>query len=120
MAKKRQDDALTGSQVYRVVYSEWGAALDPDSGSPLTDRPPDQHKLILRRERKGRGGKTVTVVEGFQLTPKTLATLAKQLKAACGTGGTAKDNTIEIQGDHRQKIQDVLTQLGYSCKLSGG
>ena len=118
--KKRPDQGLAGSEVYRVVYSEWGSPVDPDSGAPLQDQAPEKHKLILQRERKGRGGKTVTVIRGFQLTPQSLTALAKQLKAACGTGGTAKEDSIEIQGDHRQKLAELLAKLGYPYKLSGG
>lgn len=119
-SKQRPDRPLAGSEVYRVVYSEWGSPVDPDSGAPLQDRAPEDHKLTLKRERKGRGGKTVTVISGFQLTPKSLTALAKRLKAACGTGGTAKQDTIEIQGDHRPKLAELLTQLGYPYRISGG
>jgi len=119
-SKQRPDQSLAGSEVYRVVYSEWGSPLDPDSGAPMQDQTPENHRLLLRRERKGRGGKTVTVISGFQLTPKSLTALAKRLKAACGTGGTAKEDTIEIQGDHRQKLAELLTQWGYPYKISGG
>jgi translation initiation factor 1 len=60
------------------------------------------------------------VITGFQTTPETLATLLKQLKAQCGTGGTVKDNEIEVQGDHKQKILEILVKLGYKAKISGG
>jgi translation initiation factor 1 len=118
--KQKSDSRLTGSGVDRIVYSEWGSPLDPESGAPLQDRPPQHHKLIVQRDRKGRGGKTVTVISGFQLTPATLDHLAKQLKTQCGSGGTAKETTIEIQGDHRDKVAEILRKLGYPVKLSGG
>jgi translation initiation factor 1 len=70
--------------------------------------------------RKGRGGKTVTLISGFQHRPDTLATLGKKLKAQCGTGGTVKDNTLEIQGDHADKLLTLLQQQGYTVKRSGG
>jgi len=66
----------------------------------------------------GRGAKTVTVISGFQAKPETLATLLKQLKTQC-SGGTVKEDTIEIQGDHSQIVQ-LLAQLGYKAKISGG
>jgi len=82
--------------------------------------PPQQQTAGILRERKGRGGKTVTVVHGLQLTPDDLKALAKDLKAACGTGGTVKDGDIEIQGDHREKVATRLRALGYKTKMVGG
>ena len=82
--------------------------------------PPQQQTAALYRERKGRGGKTVTVVRELQLTDDDLKSLARLLKQACGCGGTIKDNTIEIQGDHRQKIAEQLRSLGYKTKMVGG
>ena len=70
--------------------------------------------------RKGRGGKTVTLISGFQHKPETLKALAKKLKAQCGTGGTAKDDTIEIQGDHAATLLESLQKAGYTAKRSGG
>jgi translation initiation factor 1 len=104
----------------RVAYREFGSASTPATERATPDRPASQQTLRIQVERKGRGGKTVTVITGFQTNPETLATLLKQLKAQCGSGGTAKDGTIEIQGDHRQKLQQLLTQQGYAVKLSGG
>jgi translation initiation factor 1 len=74
----------------------------------------------VQTTRKGKGGKTVTVVSGFQSSPETLAQLLKQLKAKCGSGGTVKDDTLEIQGDHRQTLVQLLVTLGYPAKISGG
>jgi len=82
--------------------------------------PPNQQTAALLRDRKGRGGKTVTVIRDLQLNPDDLKALAKDLKQACGTGGTIKDATIEIQGDHREKIAARLRQLGYKTKMVGG
>lgn len=76
--------------------------------------------LKIQRETKGRGGKEVTVISGFILDADELKVLAKRLKASCGTGGSVKDGTIEIQGDHRNKLQQLLEQSGYKTKLSGG
>jgi translation initiation factor 1 len=76
--------------------------------------------LRVQASRKGRKGKTVTVISGFQAKPETLTKLLKQLKNQCGTGGTVKDDTLEIQGDHAQKLVELLTQLGYKAKISGG
>lgn len=75
---------------------------------------------MILREHKGRGGKTVTIVRGLILSPDDLKALAKQLKQACGTGGTVKEETIEIQGDHRVKVVETLRLIGYKTKMVGG
>jgi translation initiation factor 1 len=74
----------------------------------------------IRLEKKGRGGKTVTVILNLQLTAGDLKSLGKHLKRACGTGGTVKDGNIEIQGDHREKVAAALAELGYKSKFAGG
>ncbi len=76
--------------------------------------------LRVQRETKGRGGKNVTLVRGFALDAAALAALGKQLKAACGSGGTAIDGVIEVQGDHVATVTVALTKLGYAVKRSGG
>ena len=74
----------------------------------------------VRRETKGRGGKTVTTVSGVALASDALRDLAKELKQRCGTGGAVKDGVIEIQGDHRTPIVAALEERGYEVKLAGG
>jgi len=74
----------------------------------------------IAREAKGRGGKTVTVVRGLPLDEAALATMAKSLKAACGSGGTVKDGTVEVQGDHCEKVATLLTGQGFKVKRTGG
>ncbi len=102
----------------KIAYREFG---DEEPDNEITeDLPPNQHSLKIQVSRKGKGGKTVTIVSGFQVSLETLATLTKQLKNQCGTGGTSKETEIEIQGDHRQKLFEMLTKLGYKAKLSGG
>lgn len=76
--------------------------------------------IRVGRETKGRKGKGVTVVTGLSLAADDLKKLAKELKARCGSGGTVKDGTIEIQGDHRDLLVDELTKRGYAVKRSGG
>ncbi len=71
-------------------------------------------------QRKGRAGKTVTLVRGVPLAADALATLGKQLRSACGSGGTVKDGDIEIQGDHVDTVLARLAALGYTVKRSGG
>jgi len=74
----------------------------------------------ISRESKGRGGKTVTVVRGLATDVATLETMAKQIKAACGSGGTVKDGAVEVQGDHRDKIAALLIGQGHKVKRAGG
>ena len=74
----------------------------------------------VSRETKGRGGKAVTLVSGISLADKDLDALGKQLKAACGSGGTVKDGVIEVQGDHIDRIVAMLVAQGYKAKKSGG
>ncbi len=74
----------------------------------------------VSRETKGRGGKAVTAVKGMVLQTDALVALGKQLKAACGSGGTVKDGVIEIQGDHVEKVMAALRALGHTVKRAGG
>jgi translation initiation factor 1 len=72
------------------------------------------------RDRKGRGGKVVSVVKGLDASQERLDEIASTLKRLCGCGGTVADGNVEIQGDHREKIAAKLTELGYRVKLAGG
>ena len=102
----------------RLVYSTDSGRIKPSE----TPTPPvaTDGVIRIRRETKGRNGKGVTTVSGFSLSDDALKTLAKQLKQKCSTGGTVKDGTIEIQGDHREKLKAELEKLGYQVKLAGG
>lgn len=108
------------AQQNTIVYREFGGDNSAALERGVTDRPPQQQNLRIQASRKGRGGKTVTVISGFQHAPDQLTAIAKKLKAQCGTGGTVKDDTIEIQGDHKQTLLEILTKLGYKAKISGG
>jgi translation initiation factor 1 len=74
----------------------------------------------VSRQTKGRGGKSVTLVTGVALDSDALALLGKQLRTACGCGGTVKDGVIEVQGDHCEKVMEALKKQGYSPKRVGG
>jgi translation initiation factor 1 len=87
--------------------------------APLTTRQKNQ-PVIVGIERKGRGGKTVSIVTGVMSHPAGKEALLKLLKTRLGTGGTLKDDVIEIQGDRRDDIVAILTGLGYKAKKSGG
>lgn len=102
----------------RLVYSTDGGRI---SHKPTPDKSPAGDGIIrIRIETKGRKGKGVSVIWGFELDAGELKALASTLKQHCGTGGSVKDWTIEIQGDHRQKLKTKLESLGYSVKLAGG
>jgi translation initiation factor 1 len=81
---------------------------------------PQQQTVYLHRESSGRGGKAVSLVKNLVLSEEKLKALAKKLKQECGTGGTVKDGIIEIQGEHREKISQVLQKMGYKVKIAGG
>ncbi len=74
----------------------------------------------IRREVKGRRGKTVTAISGIPLPEDELRALAGDLKRRCGTGGSAKNGVIEIQGDQRDTLAQLLREQGYTVKLAGG
>jgi translation initiation factor 1 len=76
--------------------------------------------VYLHRESSGRGGKAVTLVKNLVLAADDLKALARKLKEACGTGGTIKEGVIEIQGEQRERIAEVLRKLGYKVKIAGG
>jgi translation initiation factor 1 len=116
MSSKKQ-----ASSKNHFAYQEFGT---PDNSAALeraiVELPPNQQNVRVQASKAGRKGKIVTVITGFQCKPETLTGLLKQLKTQCGSGGTVKENTLEIQGDHKQKILEILTQLGYKAKISGG
>ena len=88
--------------------------------APAKSLPPNQQTVYLHRESKGRGGKGVSLVKNLTLSEKDMKSLAKKLKQSCGSGGTVKNGMIEIQGEHRKKIAEVLERLGYKTKIAGG
>ena len=83
-------------------------------------RPPSDGVLRVSRETKGRAGKGVTLVRGLALDSLALTALGKQLKSACGSGGTVKDGVIEIQGDHCERVIAALKTQGHNAKQAGG
>jgi translation initiation factor 1 len=74
----------------------------------------------VRREKQGRGGKTVTTIAGVPLGPDALRELAAELKRRCGSGGTAKDGVIEIQGEHVETVMAEIAARGWRVKRAGG
>ena len=112
----------------RSVYSTETGRLCPKCGHPVNGCECKKSSHVTRgdgiirisRETKGRKGKGVTLISGFQGTEAELKVLGKRLKQLCGTGGTVKDGRIEIQGDLRHKIYQELDNAGYKVKLAGG
>ncbi|GHO93338.1 translation initiation factor [Reticulibacter mediterranei] len=116
----------------RIVYSTESGRVDtcPRCGqsykycrcNQLTTSSTKKSDGIVRvmRDRKQRGGKTVTVITGVIGSEAELIALGQQLKKLCGSGGTVKDSNIEIQGDHCEKVIAKLTSLGYKVKRAGG
>jgi translation initiation factor 1 len=116
----------------RLVYSTDGGRVStcPRCGKPYKQCRCDTQEqapakkgdgvVRIMRDRKQRGGKTVTVITGIPANADAIAALAQQLKKLCGSGGTVKDGVIEIQGDHCDKVQAKLTELGYKVKRAGG
>lgn len=104
-----------------VWSSEYGDLRKKEQNSATRKSlPPQQQTVYLHRESSGRGGKAVTLVKNLVLSSDDLKLLAKKLKQECGTGGTMKDNVIEMQGEQREKIAEILRKLGYKVKIAGG
>jgi translation initiation factor 1 len=111
------------SQVNGLVARLLGGRVvaDAELPAPAKKEPPKKvHTVKVSRETAGRRGKGVTVVSELPLTLDQIDALATTLKTRCGTGGTAKDGRIEIQGDHRDRITAELEKLGYKVKRAGG
>ena len=111
----------------RLVYSTDTAGRCPVCGWPQRDcqcsrgpvaKEPVPARIVakLRTEKKGRGGKTVTVVYGLPQNAEFLKELSQELKRACGTGGTIVEGGVELQGDLRERVRDVLVKRGYGVK----
>lgn len=111
-----------------LVYSTDAGRMCPGCRQPLAQCtckaaapvPAGDGVVRVQREVKGRGGKAVTLVRGLPLDATALAALGKQLKAACGSGGTVKDGVVEVQGDHVERVMALLAAQGYRVKRSGG
>ncbi|HWL62772.1 MAG TPA: stress response translation initiation inhibitor YciH [Steroidobacteraceae bacterium] len=100
---------------YRGVVME--KPVRQPAARPASAGPP---KIRVARETAGRGGKGVTVITGLPLRGEALEALAAQLKRSCGAGGAAREDRIEIQGEHRDRLVAELIRLGYDAKRAGG
>mgnify|MGYP006134198659 FL=1 len=97
---------------FKVLSDVDGKAKEEDT----TNLPANAQKLTVRKEKKGRGGKTVTVVEGYKGNPQTLETLCKKVKQQCGVGGSVDRKTFIIQGDKADQVVKILIKEGYNAK----
>lgn len=110
----------------RIVYSTGVGKICPRCGWPAkdctcssrqaTEAVPARIVAKLRMEKKGRGGKTVTVVYDLPKNAAFLKDLAQELKRACGTGGAVAGDTVELQGDLRARVREFLTEKGWTIK----
>jgi translation initiation factor 1 len=108
--KKRDGVVYSTSSDFQFTYSQ--------SETPAT-LPPNQQNLKVLLDKSMRAGKQVTLVTGFIGTAEDLEKLGKMLKSKCGVGGSVKDGEVLIQGDHRDKILQLLQKEGYKAKRSG-
>jgi translation initiation factor 1 len=119
-----QDKSTRGG----LVYSTDSGRMCPACRQPVAQcvcslkkaAPAGDGVVRVSRETKGRGGKAVTLVRGLALDEAALNSLGKQLRAACGSGGTVKDGVIEVQGDHCERVIGLLKAQGLSVKRAGG
>ncbi len=106
--------------VYSTEQPKPGKKKKPNNKPLQNNSPVGEQKLTVRLDRKGRRGKSVTVIDGLLLQQKKKEALLKQLKVQLGTGGVVKGNSIEIQGDHCSALMAALKKMGHSPKRSGG
>ncbi len=104
----------------KLVYSTESGKVQKESTKEQSSSPPQDGIIRLMRQTKGRKGKGVTLIDGLPLNTKELKNLAKVLKQKCGCGGAVKNGIIEIQGDHRDTLEQELVTRGYKVKRAGG
>ncbi|QGM80937.1 stress response translation initiation inhibitor YciH [Otariodibacter oris] len=101
-----------------LVYSTDGGRIKPEGEK---GRAPEGDGIVrIQRQTSGRKGKGVCVISGLSLDGKALVSLASELKRRTGCGGSIKNYTIEIQGDHRDMLKQILEEKGFNVKFSGG
>ena len=132
MKNKQTTGGLSGlANLGGLVYSTDAGRMCPDCRQPVAScsckaQAQAQHfskidgVVRVSLQTKGRGGKSVTLVKGLLLDAEGLAALAKQLRNACGSGGTVKDGVVEVQGDHVATVIAALQKQSYVVKRAGG
>lgn len=119
MAKNKLNMSKKSNPVGVVYSTSSDFQFSFDNDSEAKTLPNNQQNLKIMLDKKSRAGKQVTLITGFFGSNNDLETLAKKLKNQCGTGGSAKDNEIIIQGDNRDKILNYLIKEGYKAKKAG-
>ena len=97
-----------------IVYSTSEDYTAPTEEEEMISTPFNQQRPTIKLDKKHRGGKTVTLIEGLQMSSKDLEDFSKQLKTFCGGGGSAKNGEIIIQGDHREKVLQWFLKKGFT------
>ena len=118
----------SGKKSDGIVYSTEGGRMCPGCRQPIgqcacgkrPSAPVSDGVVRVSRETKGRNGKAVTVIRGLALDSAALVVLGGKLKTACGAGGTTKDGVIEVQGDHRERVIELLAGQGWIVRRAGG
>ncbi len=118
MAKKEKQDWKDRLNIVYSTNPDYN--YEKESEDKYETLSPNKQSLKVSLDRKKRKGKSVTLIEGFIGSEEDLKELAKTLKTKCGVGGSAKDGEIIIQGEFKQKVAEILNQLGYKTKIIGG
>jgi translation initiation factor 1 len=119
MAKKKMQKLDLNNFFIRNEQEEGFKVLQENNqknSENITSLPTNAQRLFVRKEKKGRGGKTVTIVEGYQGNPQTLEQLCKKVKQQCGVGGSVNQKTFIIQGDKADQVIKILIKEGYNVK----
>lgn len=119
MTKKKMQKLDLSNFFIQNKKDEGFKLLQEDDNSQSIENislPKNAQKLFVRKEKKGRGGKTVTVVEGYQGNPMVLEKLCKKVKQQCGVGGSVQNKTFIIQGDKANQVVKILIKEGYNAK----
>ncbi|MTI19630.1 translation initiation factor [Fulvivirga sp. RKSG066] len=118
MARKKKDNWKNREGVVYSTSDNYD--YDYEGGEEQDTLPAGDQHLKVQLDKKARGGKQVTLITGFVGTEDDLKDLGKLLKSKCGVGGSAKDGEVIIQGDVRDKVQQILDKEGYNVKRVGG
>ena len=119
MAKKKMQKLDLNNFFIRNEQEEGFKVLQENNqknSENITSLPTNAQRLFVRKEKKGRGAKTVTIVEGYQGNPQTLEQLCKKVKQQCGVGGSVNQKTFIIQGDKADQVIKILIKEGYNVK----
>ena len=118
VARQAYDRCMSDRGKARLVYSTGLGSICPGCGCQSAPKEAIPSRIVakLRMEKKGRGGKTVTVVDGLPNNAAFLKELCQELKRACGTGGAVDEGAIELQGDLRDRVRDCLVRKGMVVK----